>query len=357
MSRWKPIETAPKGQKLLLGYRNGHGKWRTITGRYFLPGTLEATDSLDESLIDENGCAPEGWYEESETHDELLPCLQPTHWMPLPDAPTPDDRSLDDDCSEPLPAQKPLPPGDVEALREALEALDRVDKECPVRRSSSAVERCPSCRATSNDGCGMAALAGGRVIEASRLALAALSASPGGSGEGLSSCSASPGVGENVQLDPVGAAEREVGRFIYKLIEARMDARAGTAEGRELVYLARIVSDVEEYGADELAVDAIAAEPAPEFAAPIKHRYWRPGEPDCPRDIKAPNGELHTLRCKVCGVDDPLDEFCALSAAVSPPVQPPLHEPLPPPPVGEKGSEKWPDRAPEPSPDLSEGES
>ncbi len=88
------------------------------------------------------------------------------------------DRSLDDDRSETL--QKPLPPGDVEALREALEALDRVDKECPVRRSNSAVERCPSCRATSSDGCGMAGLAGGRVIEASRQVLAALSTSPGG---------------------------------------------------------------------------------------------------------------------------------------------------------------------------------
>jgi len=34
-----------------------------------------------------------------------------------------------------------------------------------------------------------------------------------------------------------------------------------------------------------------------------KHVYWAAGEPDCPRDIKARNGELHTLRCKVCGLD------------------------------------------------------
>ena len=43
---------------------------------------------------------------------------------------------------------------------------------------------------------------------------------------------------------------------------------------------------------------------------PPRHRYWRPGEPDCPREIKAGNGELHTLRCKVCGLDDPRDEIC-----------------------------------------------
>lgn len=33
-----------------------------------------------------------------------------------------------------------------------------------------------------------------------------------------------------------------------------------------------------------------------------KHIFWGAGEPDCPREIKAGNGELHTLRCKVCGV-------------------------------------------------------
>jgi hypothetical protein len=41
-----------------------------------------------------------------------------------------------------------------------------------------------------------------------------------------------------------------------------------------------------------------------------KHDFWRPGEPDCPKDIKAGNGELHTLRCKACGLDDPRDKIC-----------------------------------------------
>ena len=33
----------------------------------------------------------------------------------------------------------------------------------------------------------------------------------------------------------------------------------------------------------------------------VAHKFWGAGEPDCPADIKASNGELHTLRCKVCG--------------------------------------------------------
>jgi hypothetical protein len=32
-----------------------------------------------------------------------------------------------------------------------------------------------------------------------------------------------------------------------------------------------------------------------------RHHFWGAGEPDCPQELKAPNGELHTTRCKVCG--------------------------------------------------------
>jgi hypothetical protein len=46
---------------------------------------------------------------------------------------------------------------------------------------------------------------------------------------------------------------------------------------------------------------------------PSKHKYWQPGERDCPSDIKAPNGELHTLRCKICGQDSPLNDDCSAS--------------------------------------------
>lgn len=47
-----------------------------------------------------------------------------------------------------------------------------------------------------------------------------------------------------------------------------------------------------------------------ELENPPAHRYWRPGEADCPGEIKAGNGELHTLRCKVCGLDNPRNQVC-----------------------------------------------
>jgi hypothetical protein len=50
--------------------------------------------------------------------------------------------------------------------------------------------------------------------------------------------------------------------------------------------------------------------------AQTKHRFWGAGEPDCPRDIKASNGELWKLRCKVCGQDSPRDDRCLGSAAL-----------------------------------------
>lgn len=40
------------------------------------------------------------------------------------------------------------------------------------------------------------------------------------------------------------------------------------------------------------------------------HKFWRAGEVSCPSDIKAGNGELHTLRCKVCGMDNPRANIC-----------------------------------------------
>lgn len=52
---------------------------------------------------------------------------------------------------------------------------------------------------------------------------------------------------------------------------------------------------------------------------PPRHRFWGAGEADCPREIKAGNGELHTLRCKVCGVDSPRDDFCRASLRTIPP--------------------------------------
>lgn len=47
------------------------------------------------------------------------------------------------------------------------------------------------------------------------------------------------------------------------------------------------------------------------LGGPLKHDYWCPGEAGCPSDIKGGNGELHTLRCKRCGQDDPRSDICA----------------------------------------------
>ena len=43
---------------------------------------------------------------------------------------------------------------------------------------------------------------------------------------------------------------------------------------------------------------------------PKKHVFWGAGEQDCPKDIKAPNGELHTLMCKICGEKSPKYAEC-----------------------------------------------
>lgn len=32
-----------------------------------------------------------------------------------------------------------------------------------------------------------------------------------------------------------------------------------------------------------------------------RHDFWGPNEPGCPPELKAPNGELCDMRCKVCG--------------------------------------------------------
>ena len=50
-----------------------------------------------------------------------------------------------------------------------------------------------------------------------------------------------------------------------------------------------------------------------------KHVYWGAGEPDCPRDIKAANGELHTLRCKHC--DDPKFPICSGGTSAARPAE------------------------------------
>lgn len=61
------------------------------------------------------------------------------------------------------------------------------------------------------------------------------------------------------------------------------------------------------------------------------HIYWGAGEPGCPEDIKAPNGELFKLRCKKCGEDNPKLKWCAVEAPPAPadvPLSPAEHQVL-----------------------------
>ena len=77
---WQPIETAPKGVKILAGYFNKLGKWRTITARYC------TSDYFDEYYGEHEPV--DGWYEESETQEVILLTDEPpTHWQSLPEPP------------------------------------------------------------------------------------------------------------------------------------------------------------------------------------------------------------------------------------------------------------------------------
>lgn len=83
--QWLPIDSAPKGKKIVVAYRNSHGMWRRVMARYYPADTLCNADmDSDEEF------APEGWYEESETHNEQLQSVEhPQIWCDLPPLPAP----------------------------------------------------------------------------------------------------------------------------------------------------------------------------------------------------------------------------------------------------------------------------
>jgi hypothetical protein len=58
------------------------------------------------------------------------------------------------------------------------------------------------------------------------------------------------------------------------------------------------------------AKDIIMREIQARLENPPKHDWWGAGEVDCPKEIKCGNGELHTMRCKICGKDNPRSSIC-----------------------------------------------
>ncbi|WP_331708750.1 DUF551 domain-containing protein [Pandoraea sputorum] len=85
LALWLPIETAPRsGNALLLGYENSRGKWLTFRGKWISKEEIENEWDQPEDF-------DAGWYEESVEADDVPNCwpVSPTHWMPLPAAPSP----------------------------------------------------------------------------------------------------------------------------------------------------------------------------------------------------------------------------------------------------------------------------
>ena len=93
--QWQPIETAPKGKKIIVYYKNENGKGRTVVAK-FVPRFSEECDCDDggsweySPQDDDKYYTKEGWYEVAENFDEYGGFglhHKPTHWMPLPKPP------------------------------------------------------------------------------------------------------------------------------------------------------------------------------------------------------------------------------------------------------------------------------
>jgi hypothetical protein len=78
MVDWQPIATAPKGRRVLLYLPNeniGVGNWYCQTGEYH-----DDYAALEPQPF---------WRIDSDERGTYSRAHQPTHWMPLPDPPTP----------------------------------------------------------------------------------------------------------------------------------------------------------------------------------------------------------------------------------------------------------------------------
>jgi len=82
---WQPIATAPKtGRKVILFYLNRNSLPRTVMARWVTDEEAAETDGEGVGL-------EAGWYECIDNWDEYTEVAiyegEPTHWMPLPEAP------------------------------------------------------------------------------------------------------------------------------------------------------------------------------------------------------------------------------------------------------------------------------
>ena len=115
---------------------------------------------------------------------------------------------------------------------------------------------------------------------------------------------------EEVLVQKVEKAIADADPFVADVLdssELRALALAAVATAEE-AHQARVAELLEANNREverRRAAETRVAELEGFIVKPPRHVYWNAGEPDCPPDIKAGNGELHTLRCKNCGEENP----------------------------------------------------
>ena len=87
MTSWIGADWIPIQRKLLVGYWNSLGNWRTVLARYYPAGSLDIHDDYCHESSD--GYAPEGWYEVTETHECMMRLeYPPLFWMYIEQPPS-----------------------------------------------------------------------------------------------------------------------------------------------------------------------------------------------------------------------------------------------------------------------------